>query len=273
MVSGVADELLFAVAAAFWLCFVPRLLCYLPDRLRDPSQAPFVSLAPMTGMLLAHAVSSAALFWACFALTVLLAGLQLGEWAACPPALEHIHSGCLIPLVSGCFVAAQGAARFGNDDLGWAAFGIGSASWLLLGSVLLVRRLSAAPLPEAQLPLLAIEVGPPAIAAIAYADLTGGRSDPFSLALAGVTVLMVIVQLRLMPRYRRVPFSASYWSFTFVFAAVAALTMRTVPVLRWPALIAITALIGGIAIRSLWALTQPRSRVSSGTRSLVRGGR
>jgi tellurite resistance protein len=63
--------------------------------------------------------------------------------------------------------------------------------------------------PELPAPLaatLAIEIAPPAVAAIAYLTLNGGRVDPVLLGLSGFCVLMVLGQVRLLPIYRRVPF-------------------------------------------------------------------
>lgn len=70
--------------------------------------------------------------------------------------------------------------------------------------------------------MLAIEVAPPAVAGDAYFGLTGGRIDTLAYLLAGYTVLMVLVQLRLLPLYLRLPFTPVFWSFTFSYAAVAA---------------------------------------------------
>ena len=88
----------------------------------------------------------------------------------------------------------------------------------------------------------------------AYAALTGGRIDAVAYVLAGYTVLMVLVQLRLLPLYRALPFAPSFWSFTFPYAAVAVDAMSWIQVER-PAgerllgcavLGALTVLIGGI---------------------------
>jgi tellurite resistance protein len=60
-------------------------------------------------------------------------------------------------------------------------------------------------------PTLAIEVAPPALAGLAYLAITHGRVDAVALALGGFTTLTVIVQLRLIPVYRRLAFGPAFW--------------------------------------------------------------
>lgn len=84
--------------------------------------------------------------------------------------------------------------------------------------------------------------------------------------LLGLLVLLLLVQLALIPRYRRLPFSLGYWSFTFSTAAVLAdgmLWMRVAAFPGWQIATALlltagTALIGGIGIRSLTAVRTHR---------------
>jgi tellurite resistance protein len=142
------------------------------------------------------------------------------------------------------------------------SFGIGVLCWLLLGALILNRLFVGATLPATLVPALAIEVAPPAVAGNAYAALTGGRIDAVAYMLAGYTMLMVLVQVRLLPLYRALPFAPSFWGFTFSFASVAIDAMRWVQVeqpdgaalLEYAVLAATTLFIGDIALRSLVAL-------------------
>jgi tellurite resistance protein len=157
------------------------------------------------------------------------------------------------------------------------SFGIGILCWLLLGSLVLNRLFIRAALPAALLPTLAIEAGPPAVAANAYAALIGGRVDAVAYALAGYAVLMVLVQVRLLPVYRTLSFAPSFWAFTFSYAAVASTALRWIRVER-PAEAAvladvvlglITLFIGAIAVRTLVALRQGRFLPVPASRSAV----
>jgi tellurite resistance protein len=100
------------------------------------------------------------------------------------------------------------------------------------------------------------------LAGNAYAALTGGRIDTVAYALAGYSVLLVLVQVRLLPLYRALPFAPTFWGFTFSYATVATYAMRWVavehlaeaPLIGYAVLGAITLFIGGIALQSLVAL-------------------
>jgi len=210
-----------------------------------------------------HAPSVArTLFLVFFAATALLGGWLTGAWIVAPRAIDQLHPGYFLPTVAGGLVGAQGAAACGLAGLGWLSFGVGIVCWLVLSSIVLGRLLTRPGLPAALIPTLAIVAAPPAVAGNAYAALTGGRTDAVAYGLAGFTVLMALAQLRLLPLYRRLPFAPTFWSFTFSYAAVTADALRWIGLERpsgaialiYVALAAISALIGGIALRTLVAL-------------------
>jgi tellurite resistance protein len=134
--------------------------------------------------------------------------------------------------------------------------------WILLGSVILLRLMSRPPLPAQLSPLLAIQIAPPAVAGSAYAAVSGGRYGLIAWTLAGYAVLMALVQLRLIPLYRRAPFGPAYWSFTFSYAAAATLALHWIShehpaggrAWTWAVLAVITGFIAVIAARTAAAL-------------------
>ena len=262
---AVAVYLTLVVAFAAGLISAPRAVL---AALEHPILGPFNALLPIVGMLLAlglqpHAPAVArALFLACFAATWLLGGWLTGAWIVAPRPVDQLHLGYFLPTVAGGLIGAQGAAAFGLAGLGWLSFGAAIVCWLVLGAILLGRLIVRPGLPAALVPTLAIAVAPPAVAGNAYGVLTGGRVDAVAYGLAGFTVLMVLAQLRLLPLYRRLPFAPTFWSFTFSYAAVATDALRWIGLERpagaaalvYGVLAAISALIGGIALRSLVAL-------------------
>ena len=157
-------------------------------------------------------------------------------------------------------------------------FGFGLVCWFVLGSLILARLFFGPPLPATLVPTLAIEVAPAAVAGLAWFALTDGRIGVVTQFLAGCGLLMVLVQVRFVPLYRRLSFSAAFWSFTFAWAAVVTVVLQWLASSRspvaaaaaWSALLAITAVIGGIAVRTLVALIGGET-VSGGRRS--RAGR
>lgn len=112
------------------------------------------------------------------------------------------------------------------------------------------------------MPTLAILVAPPAIVSAAWLVITGGTPDGVFDGLTAMTVFMVLIQVMLLPCYRALPFSLSFWSFTFLAASVAALAITWLHLMRpfaWRALTMgltsiVTILIALIATKSVLSL-------------------
>jgi tellurite resistance protein len=274
--GGIADALSVA-AAVVWLLVIAGSLARMVRsphsvlaELRDPVFSPFWSLTFIIGMLLAgelgaHAPGPAKdLFVAFFIATVLMGGWLTGEWIAGELDQSKLHPGYLLPTVAGGLLGAEGAAQFGLRGIGWMSFGIGMLCWLLLGSLILNRLLLVKPLAPLLQPTLAIELAPPAVAGSAYFLLHGSVPTAFAYALAGYTVLMVLVQLRLLPLYVRLKFNPGFWSFTFSWSAVAAIALRWLAVeapggqTLYASLVAgaISLLVAAVAARSLLAVAR-----------------
>jgi tellurite resistance protein len=275
-VPQAVGDMLLAAAAVAWLIVLAVYLRYLiSDRtalardLLDPVAAPFASLALITPMLLAadglypHAPGAGRVLLDVFlVLTVVLGGWFTGQWIYGPVKLDAFHPGYFLPTVGGGLIASAGAAVVGQRRLAEVMFGLGMICWLVLGSIILARLLFRPLPPDPLLPTLAIEVAPPAVASLAYFALYGDRVDTVAAFLGGYGLLMVLAQLRLLPTYVRLPFMPSTWAFTFSWAAVATVTTYWLDDIRpggyrvgeYLVLAAISALIGGIAIRTLLAL-------------------
>jgi tellurite resistance protein len=270
----VADALAVAAAAAWfaagsaWAAQLAVRRRSLGTELHDQVLGPFLSLLPITGMLLAldlypHAPGAGrVLFGVLTAATLLLGCWLTGQWITDRVELDALHPGYFLPLVAGGLIAAQGAALLGWTGLSRGLFGIGILFWLLLGPLLLARPIIRPPLPAALSPTLAIQVAPSALAGNAYLALTGGRFDNVTWALAGFTIVMFAVQLRLIPLYRRAPFGPGSWSFAFAYAAAAIFAVRWIghehppgaAAWTWAVLALITAIIAAIASRTVLAL-------------------
>ena len=276
--ASVADAL-FVIAAAVWLALVVGYLSQVPRRpggwrreLADPVLAPFVSLAPIVGMLLAtglmpHAPAAGRWLFGVFAaVTVVLAGWMTGQWIVEDLDLDRLHSGYVLPAVAGGLIASIGAALAGWTGIAHAFMGLGVLSWLLIGSVIMARLLFRPRLTAPLTPTLAIEVAPPALAGLAYLAITRGRVDAVALALGGFTALAVVVQLRLIPVYRRLPFGPAFWSFAFPYSAVATFALHWInygkpagyTVWALAVLSAITAFIAALVAETTVALVRHR---------------
>ncbi|WP_432510054.1 SLAC1 family transporter [Kineococcus sp. SYSU DK001] len=238
--AGTVLDLPHWPAAALWLAaaavHVVVLVAYLTDaithrRLRsdvdDPTLGPFTALAVVPVLLLGAELARYSrgagelLVGLAAAATVLLGAWLTGGWILRPGDLDRWHPGYFLPTVAGGLVAATATASLGWDRLATVLFGYGAVSWLVLGSILLVRLFTRPALPAPLLPTLAIEVAPPVVASNAWFALNGGRADLVVLLLAGYGLSMVLVQLRLLPLYRKAAFGPGFWSFSFSYAAVA----------------------------------------------------
>ena len=128
-----------------------------------------------------------------------------------------------------------------------AWFGIGIFCYVLTGSVILNRLFLRPRIIPGLTPIIALEVGPPAVAGVAYHAIHPGPVDVFGAALAGFSILMILVQLRLIPMYRQLAFSPGFWSFTFPTAAVALYAVQWLQIGNPGALVAFTAIVVGVA--------------------------
>jgi tellurite resistance protein len=173
------------------------------------------------GALAGHADRAGhAVFLVGLVLTVALGGWLTAQWILTPVTLDRFHPGYFLPTAAGGLLAAASSAALGYAQLARVMLGFGLISWMVLGSILLMRLFTQPPLPTPLLPTMAIEIAPPVVAGNALFALGGGAASTPALLLAGYAGLMAMVQLRLIPLYRTVPFGIGYGAFAFSYAAV-----------------------------------------------------
>lgn len=198
----------------------------------DRTFGPFTALIVIIPLLLGVALAGAApragmtIFIACMIIIALFGGWVSGQWIVQTVPLERWHPGYFLPTVAGPLLAAGGCATLGLPGLARVLFGYGLVCWVVLGSIILVR-LFTLPLPPTPLiPTLAIELAPPVVAGTAWFAMNGNRVDTVAQLLAGYAVLMLVVQLRLVQLYVRLPFVAGVWAFGFTGAAAVTVGIR-----------------------------------------------
>jgi tellurite resistance protein len=251
--------------------------------LRHPVLAPFVAVPAITAMMLAAALASVAfaagraLVVIFLAVTVGLGAWLAGRWIAGDLDQVSVHPGYYLPTVAGGLVGVITLAQVHLHALAEASFGIGILSWVLLGSVVLNRLITAKSLPAALQPVAAIELAPPALAALAWFALASRGINLIAYAIGGYLVLMVLVQVRLIPVYLKLRFSPGFWAFTFSYAIAITCALEWITRTNPPgatgyaiaAITAITVFIGAIAARTVIAiargqfLAQPAVRLPS----------
>ena len=222
----VLAAVLWLVLAGAYLVQGPRII--LAD-LRDPVLSPFVSASAITAMILAAALAADAaaaagrvLVIVFLAATIAIGGWLTGQWMTGGIEPDSLHPGYLLPTAAGGLIGANAAAQVHLHALAEASFGIGIICWVLLSSMIMKRLFAGPALPSALAPTMAIELGVATVAGSAYFAVAGRTVSFMACALGGYAVLMAVVQVRLIPVYRRLSFTPGFWSFAFAYAAAAA---------------------------------------------------
>ncbi|MDP9223994.1 MAG: potassium-tellurite ethidium and proflavin transporter [Actinomycetota bacterium] len=240
----------------------------LSHQLTHFAQGPLAALLPLAAMLLGAGLhptiplAGTVLTLISFAAAAAFASWILSFWMRGELPLESIHGGYFLPISAAGLVGAFAAAETGLDWLAVGSFTIGIFFWLVI-SVFFFLRLALRPtLPAPLVPTLAILVAPPAVASAAWLKISGGQPNHMFEGLTAMTILMVLIQVMLLPRYRALPFSLGFWSFTFPAASVAALAitwLRLLQPIGWQAitvgvLAAVTVFVVTIATKSILLL-------------------
>ncbi|MHC6222747.1 SLAC1 family transporter [Arthrobacter sp. MMS24-S77] len=240
----------------------------LSHQLTHFAQGPLAALLPIAAMLLGAnlhrtiPLAGTVLTLISMGAAAAFAAWILGFWMRGQLPLESVHGGYFLPISAAGLVGALAAAQAGLDWLAVGSFAVGIFFWLVI-SVFFFLRLALRPtMPAPLLPTLAIMMAPPAVASAAWLTISGGQPDHVFEGLTAITVLMVLIQATLLPRYSALPFSLGFWSFTFPVASVAALAITWLHLLQPPAwqaitigvLAAVTLLVVSIATKSILLL-------------------
>jgi tellurite resistance protein len=232
--AGASDwpgDVLWIAAAAIWLITVAAYLANVAAQRRwktevsDPTFGPFTSLIVIVPMLLGARLAEQArgageVVFGCSAILVVLLGAWItGDWIAIDGDIRRWHPGYFLPTSAGGLLAGGASAELGFTTLSHVLFGLGITSYVALASIIQLRLFTVPSLPPPLLPTIAIDVAPPVAAGSAWFAINGGKVDVAAAILAGLSLLMLLIQLRLIPLYRRAPFGPGSWAFLFPFAA------------------------------------------------------
>ena len=259
---SILDAALWLVLVGAYLAQGPRIV--LAD-LRNPVLSPFVPASGLTAMLLSAALAKDAftagrvLVIVFLAVTIGLGGWLTGQWMTGGVEPDSLHPGYFLPTAAGGLIGASASAQVHLHALAQASFGIGIISWVLLGSTILNRLFTRPALPSALVPTMAIDLGIAAVAGLAYFAVAGRTVSFAACVLGGYAVLMALVQVRLIPVYRRLSFTPGAWSFAFAYAAAAAYALIWLAIKKPPAATAyaiavialLTAFVSWIAFRTV----------------------
>jgi tellurite resistance protein len=175
----------------------------------------------LLGVRLAEQARSAGqVVFGCSAVLVVLVGAWIsGGWITSDVEIRRWHPGYYLPTAAGGLLAAGASAALGFSTLSRVLFGQGITSFVVLASIISLRLYVVPSLPPPPVPTIAIELAPPVVAGNSWFAINGGKVDTAAAVLGGLSVLMLLVQLRLIPLYRRATFGPGFWAFSFPFAA------------------------------------------------------
>lgn len=268
------EEAFFGSAGAIWLFLTAMYIvgglrrkgAFRAD-LRHEASGPFAAFIPIVGILLSVHYSEylpglggwiSLVFIA--ALTVVVTQL-LVRWITGGVPMQSIHPGYLLPVVAGPFVASIGFSSANAHDAALAAFGVGAFFWLVVGTVVTVRLMTAGELPTPARPGLSAYLSAPATGSLAWMISHPGPMGAPQMMLTGVLVIMLLMQVLLIAEYRKVRFGPLFWVFTFPVATTANygirwLTASNVPggeVYSWAILAMATVFILSVAVGTIVA--------------------
>jgi tellurite resistance protein len=200
-------------------------------QVRDPVIGPSVPVIAITAMVLSSALLSVAssvarVLVVVFGLTTLAAGLTVVvSWTTGRLPLRAYHPGFYLPTVGGTMLTAQSLTDIGWTGFAQTLFFIGIGAWLVLGLLTTLRLARGPALASGLIPILVMEIAAPALASNTYL-VVFDRWDTYANVLTWATIVMGIVQLALIPTYRRAWFAPSFWTSAFTYATVASLALR-----------------------------------------------
>jgi len=276
-------EVLFAVSGLWWLIVMlaraPLTLhriAQLRQEFSHPADGPLLAYVPVIALLLTihygpyiGSTAHSTLTLVFVAALALVCARLLSHWMSGELRLEQIHPGYALPVIAGSFIASMALMSAGFESLAFAAAAVGAFYWLSLGTIIFLRLLQGPQLPVPLRPTMAVLVTPPVTAGLAWFSLCDGQIDKMQIGLAGIVVLLLLMQLFVAPTYLRDGFHKGWWAILFPLGAIASYTLRwsisspnqLADTLAWIALSGATLVLLGLGLATI------RLSIPSGRRS------
>lgn len=273
------EEILYGAATAVWLVLTAMYVfrglrrkgTFRTD-LKHPVAGPFASFIPLVGILIASHYSQYVQPWAawlCMAFigaVAIVAAQLLAHWVTGGVPMESIHPGYLLPVVAGSFIASIGFSSIRAPEAAIATFGVGVFFWLVVGTILTIRLMTGGALEPAVTTGLSAYLAAPATANIAWMVSHPGPMGAAQLGLTGVLVITALMQIILIPEYRKLSFTTLFWVFTFPVGATTNYAIRWLAatdlpgreIYSWTILGLATAFTLAIAARTATTAMDPR---------------
>lgn len=149
----------------------------------------------------------------------------INRWITHNFEIKASNPSWFIPVVGNMAVPLAGA-QLGYVEVSWFFFCIGLVFWVILFTIMMYRIIFHDQLPEKFLPTLFILMAPPGIGFNVYLLLNGGELDLLARLLFFTGFFIFILLFSMVRLFIRIPFSVSWWAYTFPSAAMAIAALR-----------------------------------------------
>lgn len=261
VLNGLGEIVHWFNVVLFFVLLVPWMLRWVRHRpqalaaLRDPIMSQFYATIAIALLVLGvqfqiygQPVEVAATCWGIGVVLTIVFSF-LAPWVLFTSnqvTLDHVTPGIFIPPVGLVVIPLAGNLLIPHADgvlkdwllfLGYTSLGAGAFLWLGLLSLTVHRFIVGRPLPGAMLPTVWINLGPIGVIVVSLIGLVSASpfvtaKEPFqilALLLWGFGVWWLIMAILLTLAYARrgeLPFSLTWWAFTFPLGAFAAASYR-----------------------------------------------
>ncbi len=127
--------------------------------------------------------------------------------------LKHISPAIFMPIVGNVLIPIAGIHHY-SPEVSWFFFSIGLIFWLLFTTIVLNRIMFHQPIKEKLVPTLFILMAPPAVAFIAYVQLTA-HIDIAAKLLYYFSMFIFILLLVQIKYFSKIKFYLSCWAYSF----------------------------------------------------------
>ncbi|REC57619.1 C4-dicarboxylate ABC transporter [Rhodosalinus sediminis] len=216
-----------------------------------------------TGLLATYPGAARAVWWAGAAGQAVLTLAVVSGWIGHRSfQVGHLTPAWFIPAVGNVIVPVAGVP-LGYVEISWLFFSAGLVFWIVLLTLVFNRLVFHDPVPARLFPTLVILIAPPAVAYLAWVQLTGGV-DPFARILLNAAYVFAALVAVQVPKLARLPFALSFWALSFPIAALSIASFRHGALADSPAHVWIgtgaLALLGAVVVGLLWRTGQAVAR-------------
>ncbi len=220
------DSIVFLILAAVLILRLVSDRQALKAEYDHPLKINFFAAVPISMFLLSalwqdHTALNTALYFTALVMITLFTLNVAALWFRRSLDLKFLNPAWFIPVV-GNVVAIFTAVK--PYEWLWYYFAVGCTFYILLLGMILFRMIFSDPMPEAMKPTLFIFIAPPSLCCVDMVKMTGsfGEGAMIFLSLAIFFTLLIAI---LWKDFIKIPFTPSWWAFTFPLATLGAALM------------------------------------------------